>query len=1041
LDRANSYYDSGQYDSAEIEYKNVLQAEPSNTIALSRIALIYIGEGRVHSAIPFLLRMRQLEPANPEIGYQIGLVELNSGQLKEARNDALSILRQRPTDPDAMSLLAQTASDEKEFEDTRERLQKMADSTSTSAPAWIALGTLDLRQHKLKDAEAAFRRAVALDPTSSSAFLALGALLWLNKDVADADQAFATASKLASPRSTTRLRYAQFKLRTGDPDGATLLLEEMIKQSPDYLPASILMAEIAANQKKYELSASLIAKVLMRDPSNPEGLLFGARLHLAQGENKKAVEDLERMQKIYPNSPQVYFHLGQAYVADRDAKKAIVSLNRAIVLDPDFPDAELLLAESDIQNGDAGSAHSLMESLTNKHPEVPQAELLLAAADRSLGYLDEALGVYSRLEKAFPRNPEAPLLAGLILVQQGKLDDARASFGKSLQVAPDYIPAIEQLINMDIVGKQYQAALQRANAEAIKAPQQAAPQLLIAKVYLAQGDMKSAEIALLNAIKLQPDFQVPYFLLARLYIASNRQQMALNDLQKALTENPKDIRALMTLGNLYDQEKDFPSARDTYERLLAIDPQFSGALNNLAYLYSDVFDQQEKAFELAQRARELLPNEPHVIDTLGWILYKKHQYPWAMSLLEESAGRLPTEAEAQFHLGMVQYMMGNEASAQNALQKALSLDHGFSGSVEASECLSILAIGAGAPPGGMREMLANALTTRPNDPIALERLASLDAGEAEVGKAIDGYQAALKASPAYSKASLGLAKLYVAQSDNRKALELLKNARRLDPNDPGVAHALGRLVFQTGDFPWASSLLKESAIAQPDDPEVLYDLAIALYSQGRVNDSVTSMQDALRHRLPEPQASDGKRFMDMIALSNATKRTASEADGVQAILKAEPDYVPALMALGSFDEDSRNSAEGLKTYEKVLSLYPDFTPAMKQLIVLDSENAIDDPKSVEFVMKATEAFPDDPALEKASGIIAFRSGDFSKAANFLVLGERQLGDDPDLVYYLGMAQYRLNMRIECRETLQRALKLNVNAEHAAEARSVLAELK
>jgi Flp pilus assembly protein TadD len=92
-------------------------------------------------------------------------------------------------------------------------------------------------------------------------------------------------------------------------------------------------------------------------------------------------------------------------------------------------------------------------------------------------------------------------------------------------------------------------------------------------------------------------------------------------------------------------------------------------------------------------------------------------------------------------------------------------------------------------------------------------------------------------------------------------------------------------------------------------------------------------------------------------------------------------------------------------------------------------------------MKAGEAFPDDPALEKASGIVAYRSGDFSRAANLLQFGEHQLGDDPELAYYLGMAQYRLNMRIESRKSLQRALKLNVNPELAAEARRILAEPK
>ena len=47
------------------------------------------------------------------------------------------------------------------------------------------------------------------------------------------------------------------------------------------------------------------------------------------------------------------------------------------------------------------------------------------------------------------------------------------------------------------------------------------------------------------------------------------------------------------------------------------------ALNNLAVLYSDDLGQLDKAYDLAKKAREVAPNDPHIADTLGWILYKE----------------------------------------------------------------------------------------------------------------------------------------------------------------------------------------------------------------------------------------------------------------------------------------------------------------------------------------------------------------------------------------------------------------------------------
>ena len=55
-----------------------------------------------------------------------------------------------------------------------------------------------------------------------------------------------------------------------------------------------------------------------------------------------------------------------------------------------------------------------------------------------------------------------------------------------------------------------------------------------------------------------------------------------------------------------------------------------------------------KAYEMARRAKSVLPDEPHSTDTLGWILFKKGQYRGALALLQNSANKLPDEPEVQY---------------------------------------------------------------------------------------------------------------------------------------------------------------------------------------------------------------------------------------------------------------------------------------------------------------------------------------------------------------------------------------------------------
>ena len=73
------------------------------------------------------------------------------------------------------------------------------------------------------------------------------------------------------------------------------------------------------------------------------------------------------------------------------------------------------------------------------------------------------------------------------------------------------------------------------------------------------------------------------------------------------------------------------------------EPRFAPAANNLAWLYSEHGGDKEKALELAQRAKEAAPDDPHISDTLGWILYKRGVYQRAVGLLKESAAKLPDQ--------------------------------------------------------------------------------------------------------------------------------------------------------------------------------------------------------------------------------------------------------------------------------------------------------------------------------------------------------------------------------------------------------------
>jgi len=216
-------------------------------------------------------------------------------------------------------------------------------------------------------------------------------------------------------------------------------------------------------------------------------------------------------------------------------------------------------------------------------------------------------------------------LIGIILLVQKRPADARKALEKSLEIAPDYMPAIERLVDLDVAEKQYEAALDRVRNLIDANPNAAELLALRAKIHVAQPDLARAEADLLQAIEIDPQFEAAYLLLVQVYMDMDRQEDAIAKLN-AFIARRKDVPSLMQLARIQEQRKNYPAARDAYEQLLAVSANFVPAVNNLAVIYSERLGQPDRAYELAAKARDLAPDDPHSADTLGWIMFRKRDY-------------------------------------------------------------------------------------------------------------------------------------------------------------------------------------------------------------------------------------------------------------------------------------------------------------------------------------------------------------------------------------------------------------------------------
>ena len=956
-------------------------------------------------------RPTELAPTDAENRLRLARVYLAVGQTAEARQEALKVLQQSPAMGDALVFLTEMARTPEEISAAELAIAKFPNKETASYQ--LAVANLALRKKDLPAAQKAITQAVALAPKSPEAHQAMGILHLFLKNPKGAAEEFKTAAELAPLRSNIRMAYAEYMRQTEGGEAASAFLSSLTAKAPDFLPAWTLLGRIAFSEKKYDQALSDLENVFSRDPENIDARLLQSDVWLARRETKKAITELEKLDKAFPGLAPAKYRLAQAYLRENKTSQAAAALDQALAANPNYTEAILLRAELNLRTGHGQAAISALEDLLKKNAGLRPAQFLLADAYRTSGRFDDAASIFHEQIKVTPNAPEPYFFLGLTELQQNKTEEARKSFEKVLELSPDNVLAVEQLVNVDLGAKDFAAAAHRVQGQLEKHPDRATSYILEGRVRLAQGEWKEAELALQKALELDPNSAPAYEMLVRSYLATNKLPEAVRELETVLAKAPQNQSALMTLATVREKQKDYPEARAAYEKLLALNPSFVPALNNLSYLYAEYLNQPDKAYELAQKARTLDPGNAAVADTLGWAAYKRGDYPQALTLLQDSAGKLGTNPEIQYHLGMAHYMMGQADAARAALQKAVAAPDDFPSKREAQRRLNFLSQTTGGPDNAptaneMEEMLKQ----DPNDVMARFRLGEIYEKQNAFDRAAMAYEAALTSNPRLASAALKLAQLYSGPLHNgQKALEFAKKSRDLAPLDPQVAGLLGRIAFDTGNFSWAYSLLQESVHQLADDTAVLRDFAWAAYRLGKIDEAQNAMQKLVETNPNAPQAKDAREFLAMLALESKPQDAVAAEAEINKVLTGDPDYLPALIARAVAQAQRDQTEAAVETLKQILRDSPDFALAQKHLAALYVRDPDKSASAYELATKARKILTEDPELSEILAEISYRKKEYARTIQLLQESARRKPLDAKALFFLGMSQLQTKLEL------------------------------
>ncbi|SFN92472.1 tetratricopeptide repeat protein [Nitrosospira briensis] len=489
----------------------------------------------------------------------------------------------------------------------------------------------------------------------------------------DTDIAVRTYLKLAKSTHDARVaqRATEIALQARQPAAALESANIWAELDPNSVGARQTLAALLVNFDRLEEARPHLEKLLASAGDNIDEAFMQLNSLLVRNANKNTTFELvKQLAQPYPELPEAHFAVSQAAWFAEQFDVALAEMKQALALRPEWEMAAIYQGRILARMSNA-SALEYFEDYLRTYPKandtrITYARLLLAEKDYG-----KAREQFQQLLEENPGNADVAVAVGLLSMELKEYESAESYFRKALELGyrdpgmvrfylgginektqqideamewyrsvtsgTQYIPAqIKYALLLSKTGKMDEG-LQHLHQLPITNDQQRA-QLAVAEAQLLReaGDYKKAFQLLSDALKKLPDY--PDLLYDRALAA---EKIGKSDIME------QDLR-----------------------KLIQLRPDHAHAYNALGYGLAEHSDRLPEALELIEKAIELSPNDPYIMDSLGWVHYRMGNLNQGLSYLRQAFGLNP-DPEIAAHLGEVLWVQGTREEAKDVWQTTL----------------------------------------------------------------------------------------------------------------------------------------------------------------------------------------------------------------------------------------------------------------------------------------------------------------------------------------------------------------------------------
>jgi putative PEP-CTERM system TPR-repeat lipoprotein len=722
-------YVRGDLEQAVSHYTRSLELEPNHyTSRVSRVSA-YIELQRYKEAIQELEALSIASKWDPQIGYFLAVAKRESGDLqgaKEALTYAANLVNTARYDelrevPHLLLMGGLINYSNGELEKARKFFSDYIATDSDHLVAQKMLGSTLLALKQPLKAIPVLQRAIKLAPKVPALHRQLAEAYFQAGQHGKAIASLETADRLAPEQPDTLLRLGLYRLAARERKKAVQDLEAAFRADPksDRIAQSLAAVQLSmGNAKRAE---ELLRALAQRRPEDATVANMLGATYLELQKPERAREWYTKALAVQPDFRPAIINLAQLDLRENRIASARQALSGLLSKEPENPRLLYELANLEKRAGSTDTAIRLLDKAHEFNRENlfvaqalidllletnnPQRALEIASdlrrrepenllAHQAVGKVQVALGNQLAARAAFKN---AAKLAGFdaqalyqiaqLQLRGGITDEARWSLQKAVKGDPEFLPALLTLADLEI-------RLSKLDSAAKLIEQLAALDGDLPATHSLRGDLafkkKKYSSAVRHYHKALQSSDDPTLALRRYRarISAGDADTALQELAAWVERHPQGIVAKMALAETYHAKGKGEQARIHYEQLLQQGVKSAALFNNLANLYIETGD--PRALEFAEKAYELAPADPNIIDTLGWILVRNGQNEKGLGYLRDASARSPEQAEIRYHLAVALENLGRHGYALDELREALRLSQSFPGSDDARKRLANL---------------------------------------------------------------------------------------------------------------------------------------------------------------------------------------------------------------------------------------------------------------------------------------------------------------------------------------------------------------